>query len=68
MNHYCSPTPPKNPKAGDLWYNTNDNEFYVMDDANRWIAVDDDGLVTDIIIHDDLDDPYKAYDRAMGII
>ncbi len=69
MNNYCSPTPPDSPKEGDLWYNTNDNEFYVMDDSGRWIAVDEEGLVTDILIHEDVrDDPTKAYDRAMGVI
>lgn len=65
MSNYASPTPPPTPNGGDLWYNTTDNEFYVMDNAGRWIAIDEDGYVTNII---DQEDPKKAYDRAMGVI
>ena len=65
MNTYCSPTPPPTPSSGDIWYNTDKQEFYVMDGAGRWIAIDDDGFVTDII---DQEDPNEAYDRAMGVI
>ena len=69
MNNICGPIPPTSPSPGDLWYNTSDNEFYVFDDARRWITVDNDDLVTNIIMHDDVaDDPYKAYERAMGVL
>jgi len=65
MNNVASPTAPPAPVCGDLWYNTKDNEFYVMDNAGRWIAIDEDGYVTNII---DQEDPSDAYDRAMGVI
>lgn len=67
-DHSVGPHQPPNPKPGDIWFNTTSNDFYVMDGHNRWITVDDEDLVTDIIMQDDSDDPNRAYDRAMGVL
>ena len=70
MNNICGPTPPKNAEPGDLWFNTIDELFYYLDDANRWITVDNDDIVVNVIMHSDAiqEDPVDAYERAMGIL
>ena len=67
-NNTCSDKPPKKASAGDLWYNTTDNEFYVFDENLTWVIIDNKDEITEIIMKDDDDDPVKAYDRAMGVI
>ncbi len=67
-NNTCSDIPPTNPDAGDLWYNTSDNNFYVFDQG-IWDPVMDEDTVFNLIVQDeDEDDPIKAHDRAMSII
>lgn len=69
MNNHVGSTPPDMPTVGSLWYNTTNNEFYVMDEHNRWIAIDRDNLVTDVIMHKEtVEDFNEAYERAMGVI
>lgn len=69
MNNICSETEPANPNVGDLWYNTNDNEFYVFDYDFKWDKIVDETTVFDIIAEEgNGEDPVEAYDRAMGII
>lgn len=67
MNNVSGPHPGKDHNAGDVWYNTNDETFYIFD-GFYWRAARDgiDGLVEDLA--KEIDDPLEAYDRAMSIL
>lgn len=67
MNNVSGPHPGKDHDAGDVWYNTNDETFYVFD-GFYWQAVIDDVDTLVGTLTKEADDPIEAYDRAMSIL
>ncbi len=64
MTRFNSITAPKNPQPGDMW--SRNGTIYTRDDHQRWIAVDHEDHVIDVIT--DKDEASSAYDRAMSIL
>ena len=68
MNNVSGPQPGKHHSAGDIWYNTTEELFYVFD-GFYWTAVADDNMdkLMDTLT-EERDDPIEAYERAMSIL
>ena len=69
MENICSPTAPKKPYPGDLWYDTTERTFYYYSDDEVWVSTEvDDTWFAEPLKRHVQQSAEEAYDRAMGVL